>query len=118
MTTNQDERNVLEPREELAQIEEEILEIEQTAQKNKTHLSFAAREKLDQLLCRRSELLAAGLEKSPDSPIDQLVFPRITWYCDKCNAHLNEQPGFTDRYGFWRCTKCGFKNKTTQENII
>lgn len=38
-------------------------------------------------------------------------FPDVEWYCDQCNAHLNEQPGFDDHLPEWRCTKCGFINK-------
>ena len=34
----------------------------------------------------------------------------IDWYCDKCNEHLNEQPGFTTRHRTWTCKKCGYKN--------
>lgn len=43
----------------------------------------------------------------------------IEWYCDKCNAHLNEQPGFTTRLRTWTCKKCGYKNVVvdTGDNI-
>jgi len=43
----------------------------------------------------------------------------IDWYCDKCNAHLNEQSGFTTRLRTWTCKKCGYKNVVvdTGDNI-
>lgn len=44
-------------------------------------------------------------------------FPGIEWYCDKCNAHLNEQSGFTDRKYIWKCTECGYKNSISEDNI-
>ena len=25
-------------------------------------------------------------------------FPGIDWYCDRCNAYLNDQPGFDDHH--------------------
>ena len=25
-------------------------------------------------------------------------FPEIDWYCDRCNAYLNDQPGFDDHH--------------------
>ena len=29
-------------------------------------------------------------------------FPGIDWYCDRCNAYLNDQPGFDDHYAVIR----------------
>ena len=37
-------------------------------------------------------------------------FPGIDWYCDRCNAYLNDQPGFDDHHYVWKCTECGHKN--------
>lgn len=36
-------------------------------------------------------------------------FPEIDWYCDRCNAYLNDQPGFDDHHYVWKCTECGHK---------
>lgn len=44
-------------------------------------------------------------------------FPNIEWYCDKCNAYLNNQAGFDDNYDEWRCTKCGHKNTISEDEI-
>ncbi len=35
----------------------------------------------------------------------------IVWICDECGSVMNEQPGFTEDSGEWKCTKCGFVNK-------
>ena len=44
-------------------------------------------------------------------------FPDIDWYCDRCNAHLNEQPGFDDHKYTWKCTVCGHKNSISSDDI-
>ena len=31
-------------------------------------------------------------------------FPEVDWYCDRCNAYLNVQPGFDDHHYVWKCT--------------
>lgn len=28
-------------------------------------------------------------------------FSNIDWYCDRCNAYLNGQPGFDDHHYVW-----------------
>lgn len=28
-------------------------------------------------------------------------FPDVDWWCDRCNAHLNNQPGFDDHKYTW-----------------
>lgn len=38
-------------------------------------------------------------------------FPDIEWYCDRCEAHLNEQEGFDDHLPKWKCRMCGYENK-------
>lgn len=40
------------------------------------------------------------------------------WYCDECDAHMNSQPGFTTSSGEWTCTKCGYVNDVTEDNIL
>lgn len=37
-------------------------------------------------------------------------FPGIEWFCDRCGARLDHQPGFDDHLRVWKCTKCGYKN--------
>ena len=44
-------------------------------------------------------------------------FPGIDWYCDKCDAFLNSQPGFNDHKYTWICTNCGHKNSISRTNI-
>ena len=44
-------------------------------------------------------------------------FPGIEWYCDRCGAHLNSQPGFDDRHYVWRCAECGHKNSISASNV-
>lgn len=44
-------------------------------------------------------------------------FPGIEWYCDRCGEHLNDQPGFDDHQHYWTCTKCGYKNRLSIDDI-
>ena len=45
-------------------------------------------------------------------------FPEIDWYCDRCNAYLNDQPGFDDDHHYvWKCTECGHKNSISSDDI-
>lgn len=44
-------------------------------------------------------------------------FPGIDWYCDRCNAYLNDQPGFDDHHYVWKCTECGHKNSISADDI-
>lgn len=39
------------------------------------------------------------------------------WYCDCCDEHLNEQPGFTTATGTWICLHCGEVNDVSEDNI-
>lgn len=45
-------------------------------------------------------------------------FPDVDWFCDYCNAHLNDQKKFADHKYIWPCTECGFKNSISSANII
>lgn len=45
-------------------------------------------------------------------------FPNIDWYCDECDAYLNDQPGFDDHCDVWVCTECGCENKISEDQII
>ena len=29
------------------------------------------------------------------------------WFCDNCDASLDDQPGFDVNCGIWTCTECG-----------
>lgn len=42
----------------------------------------------------------------------------IDWYCDRCREYMNNQGGFTTSSGKWTCTKCGYDNDVTNENIF
>lgn len=50
---------------------------------------------------------------SADEYEDNYVF----WFCDECNAYLNNQNGFDRRASFHICQKCGYKNDTTFDNV-
>lgn len=39
------------------------------------------------------------------------------WYCDECDAYMNDQPGFSAG-GTWECTECGSINDVSENNII
>ena len=40
------------------------------------------------------------------------------WYCDNCDAHLNNQIGFSAHSGSWRCAECGYVNDVSENNIL
>lgn len=44
-------------------------------------------------------------------------FPGIDWFCDRCGASLDTQPGFDDHKYIWRCMECGHKNSISSTNI-
>ena len=44
-------------------------------------------------------------------------FPENDWYCDRCNAYLNDQPGFDDHHYVWKCTEFGHKNSISSDDI-
>ena len=47
------------------------------------------------------------------------IFDRdCEWYCDNCDAHLNNQLGFNAYTGFWTCEKCGYVNDVSEKNIL
>lgn len=45
-------------------------------------------------------------------------FDNVDWYCDRCGAYLNSQPGFDDHKYLWKCQKCGYKSSISKANII
>lgn len=40
------------------------------------------------------------------------------WYCDECNAYLNEQSGFDADCGTWTCKECGYLNYIDENEIL
>lgn len=40
------------------------------------------------------------------------------WYCDNCDAHLNNQSGFNTYSDSWECTECGYLNDVSEDNIL
>ncbi len=44
-------------------------------------------------------------------------FLEIDWYCDRCNAYLNDQSGFDDHHYVWKYTECGHKNSISSDDI-
>lgn len=44
-------------------------------------------------------------------------FEDVDWWCDRCGAYLNSQPGFNDHHYVWKCTECGFKSSISKDNI-
>ncbi len=45
-------------------------------------------------------------------------FPGIEWFCDNCDASLDDQPGFDDSCGTWQCTQCGCMNTISDDYIF
>lgn len=45
-------------------------------------------------------------------------FRDVDWFCDRCDTHLNGQPGFDDNKYIWKCTDCGHKNSISRDNIF
>lgn len=44
--------------------------------------------------------------------------PKIDRYCDYCDATLNKQKGFKDKYRLWICERCGYPNDVSSKNIL
>ena len=42
----------------------------------------------------------------------------ISWFCDNCGEYLNDQEGFTEECGEWKCAECGFVNKIDEDEIF
>lgn len=47
----------------------------------------------------------------------EIRFPDVDWFCDNCDAYLNNQRNFDDRKYIWKCKKCGYKNSISAANI-
>lgn len=42
----------------------------------------------------------------------------VFWFCDNCEAYLNEQDGFSSQSGTWKCTICGKNNDVSEDAIF
>ena len=68
---------------------------------------------------------ASSKDPSPDEYVEYYyegddldnLYPGIDWFCDRCGALLNSQPGFDDHHKIWKCRRCGYKNLIDIENI-
>ncbi len=40
------------------------------------------------------------------------------WFCDECDAFLNDQPGFAVTSGRWLWKECGDLNDVAENNVI
>lgn len=45
-------------------------------------------------------------------------FPDVDWYCDNCNAYLNDQDDFDDHLSTWECEECGYENTISSDSIL
>lgn len=54
-----------------------------------------------------------GYKLSADEFEDDYVF----WFCDECEAYLNNQEGFDRKAAKHICQNCGYENDTTFDNI-
>lgn len=41
----------------------------------------------------------------------------VDWYCDHCDAYMNEQPGFDGVGPSWICANCQTENDVTASNL-
>ncbi len=43
---------------------------------------------------------------------------KIDWYCDNCDAYLNDQTGFNANCESWECEECGHVNQIDESEIL
>ena len=43
---------------------------------------------------------------------------RVDWFCDRCGAYMNNQPGFDDSREWCQCARCGWPNDLRPGNIV
>ena len=48
---------------------------------------------------------------------DEFEDDYVFWFCDECNAYLNNQEGFDRKLPRHICKKCGYENDTTFDNV-
>lgn len=68
--------------------------------------------------CSSCSYEVLGDQVEHDSNTNLLNTLGIDWYCDDCNAHLNDQIGFDQYADCWTCTGCGFQNNITKDNVL
>lgn len=56
---------------------------------------------------------SCGYQLSADDFEDNYVF----WFCDRCNTYLNNQEGFDRNAKTHICTRCGYENHITIDNL-
>lgn len=64
-----------------------------------------------------SSVAKGALEGVLESVAEATGNVSVTWYCDNCNAIMNNQEGFTTRHGYWECTACGTANDVSDDNV-
>ena len=52
-----------------------------------------------------------------NSSTDTVDVLDIDWYCDECDAYLNDQSGFNPYASSFTCKKCGCVNDITKDNV-
>ena len=45
-------------------------------------------------------------------------FPDVDWYCDECDARLNDQSGFDDDRSTWHRAECDHKSRIAADEIF
>lgn len=53
-----------------------------------------------------------------DKENDKVNVLGIDWYCDECDAYLNSQSGFDPYDDSWTCSKCGYENSLTKDDVL
>lgn len=61
------------------------------------------------------EILGDQIELNDDGIIEKTL--GIDWFCDNCNAYLNNQVGFDPYNDAWTCAECGYENDITKDNV-
>jgi ribosomal protein L37AE/L43A len=64
------------------------------------------------------EVAIEKTNSNKEKKIKHKRFPHVTWFCDECGARLNLQKGFNDENNIWKCTRCGFNNSISYDNIF
>ena len=59
-----------------------------------------------------------GSQVEYDADNDKVSVLGIDWYCDECDSYLNSQSGFNPYSDSWTCTKCGYTNELSKDNVL
>ena len=68
-------------------------------------------------ICESCGYEPAGTQIEYDSETESINVLGIDWFCDNCDAYLNSQTGFDPYDDEWTCTKCGYENDITKDNV-